>query len=454
MLVRDIIESIRKTASSNAKKEILDANKSELLDLIFADTYDKSRNYYVKKYNKDCGTTLCLFDGFTDCPPLTIDGDYHVFHELLDMLNERWYTGNEAIKQVEDIISLYCDEDRPILHSIMERNLKIGIAMDSFNKVSDNEIEKFEVALAYNLDKVKNVNPIDGTYFASRKLDGVRCIAIVDTRKGKVDFYSRQGKLFTSLDNLVQPMLTLCDDHPGTLVFDGELCSVDENGNENFSMAVQKVTKKGVKAQDIKYCIFDIITYNAFLKGGDDVVDELHINYFGNRYSAYKEMYYNHCTDDGVSRYITILEQERITSQEQFDKWTELVSKNGWEGFMLRKDAPYKAGRVKDLIKVKKFMDAEYQVKDVTFGKACYNEGGMVEYDIVSGLVIEHKGNIVTVGSGLSKEQRISWFSDPSQIIGKTITVQYFEESTNKKDNSISLRFPVLKYVYENGRDC
>jgi DNA ligase-1 len=67
-------------------------------------------------------------------------------------------------------------------------------------------------------------------------------------------------------------------------------------------------------------------------------------------------------------------------------------------------------------------------------------------------LVIEHKGNIVEVGSGLSKEQRISWYSNPQEIIGKTITVQYFEETTNKNNNMISLRFPVLKYVYEDGR--
>ena len=120
---------------------------------------------------------------------------------------------------------------------------------------------------------------------------------------------------------------------------------------------------------------------------------------------------------------------------------------------MLRKDAPYKPGRTKDLIKVKKFQDAEYVVKDVVLGKATYNEGGSKEYDIVSALVIEHKNNDVSVGSGLSKEQRLNWFSNPNEIIGKTITVQYFEETKDSKTDMYSLRFPVLKYVYENGRN-
>jgi hypothetical protein len=66
MKIREIIKLVADTASSNKKKEILEANKSDLLDLIFADTYDKSRNYYVKKYNKDCGGEMCLFDGFSD----------------------------------------------------------------------------------------------------------------------------------------------------------------------------------------------------------------------------------------------------------------------------------------------------------------------------------------------------------------------------------------------------
>jgi hypothetical protein len=38
-------------------------------------------------------------------------------------------------------------------------------------------------------------------------------------------------------------------------------------------------------------------------------------------------------------------------------------------------------------------------------------------------------------------------------IVGKTITVQYFEETTNDK-GGISLRFPTVKHIYEGVRDC
>jgi len=38
-------------------------------------------------------------------------------------------------------------------------------------------------------------------------------------------------------------------------------------------------------------------------------------------------------------------------------------------------------------------------------------------------------------------------------IIGKTITVQYFEYTKNDKVG-ISLRFPTVKHIYETERDC
>ena len=40
---------------------------------------------------------------------------------------------------------------------------------------------------------------------------------------------------------------------------------------------------------------------------------------------------------------------------------------------------------------------------------------------------------------------------NPDEIMGKQITVQYFEETTNK-NGTHSLRFPVIKAVYENVR--
>ena len=39
-----------------------------------------------------------------------------------------------------------------------------------------------------------------------------------------------------------------------------------------------------------------------------------------------------------------------------------MASDNKWEGFMVRKDVAYEGKRSKNLQKVKKFYDAEYEV--------------------------------------------------------------------------------------------
>ena len=119
---------------------------------------------------------------------------------------------------------------------------------------------------------------------------------------------------------------------------------------------------------------------------------------------------------------------------------------------MLRKDDFYKGKRSFDLLKYKEFSDAEYIVKSIELGvKPMLIDGTMKDVDCVSALHIEHKGYDVKVGSGLIDSQRIEWKEHPENIIGKTIKVKYFEETIDQNGN-ISLRFPILLMVYENGR--
>jgi DNA ligase-1 len=129
-----------------------------------------------------------------------------------------------------------------------------------------------------------------------------------------------------------------------------------------------------------------------------------------------------------------------------------MATDNNWEGFMLRKNVGYEGKRSKNLLKVKKFHDAEYTVVDADFSKmAVVREGKEAQETMLAQVWIEHKNYLVKVGSGFSQEQRIKYMT--SDIIGKTITVQYFEETKNDK-GGISLRFPTVKHIYENERDC
>ena len=195
MKIREILEAIKNTAGTLDKKQILKDNMNDTLQMIFEDTYS-DRKYHVKKYEVP-----------TDIVgKLSVDTHYYVFRRMLDTLASREVTGKKAVDLVELTISLFIQEEHWILNGILEKNLKVGISKDNFNDAMGNVIDKFEVALAYNLEKVKGVDVLDGTYLASRKCDGARCITIIDTIENTIVFKSRQGKEFKTLGNLKKPL--------------------------------------------------------------------------------------------------------------------------------------------------------------------------------------------------------------------------------------------------------
>ena len=430
MSIYNIFLQIQNTAGTLAKKKILADNLNDIIRWIFLDTYG-AQKYYIKTLER------------TDVVGVrTLDNDYYDFHKALERLSNREITGNDAYDYIQEIISKYDADSQDILYKIMDRNLKIGISMDNYLDIVGGT--KFEVALAENASKAKGVNLIDGTYLISRKLDGVRTICFIRKENSRIgiQFKSRQGKPFNTLSNLYEPIIKFTEPlRDGEYVLDGETCIVDDNGMENFHGLMKEITRKNHTIEKPKYKMFDILTLDEF--NGLVESERFYLRYL--KLSQLSTQY--------THPFIEVLHQELVTSQDILDKYIEMARSNGWEGCILRKDAPYKRGRSKDLLKLKDMQDSEYIVCGVETGKATYNEGGHKEFDVVSAIKISHKDNIVSVGSGLSKEQRMRWYEHPEEIIGKTVTIQYFEETKDSKTGKLSLRFPVLKHVYEEGRN-
>ena len=432
-----LFDTLEQEGSSLVKEQFIKNNLSETLKSIFEDCYGPQK-YYIKKLPE-----------LVECGTYTIDTSYHMFSLALKDLTKRNITGNDAIEYIIKIIEMYTKEDQKWLIRILMKDLKFGFSKRSFEKLFGKRDDEYEVSLAMNLDNVKGVDVLDGTYFASRKLDGVRCVAIcnIECSQLNITLKSRQGKEFKTLENL-KPALEEYFSYfvpfgDNTWVLDGEVCLVDDNGDEHFDWIMKEISRKNHVIKHPKYCIFDLIKGTEFYAGQG-------VSYFEDRQRMLLDIHKS--LSQNAKEFICPLYQELITCQEDFDKWSEFISHNNWEGFMLRKNAPYKGGRSKDLIKVKKFQDAEYTVIGYELGDIKY--GTETFKDVVTCLHIIHKGNRVNVGSGISKEQRILWKNKPEKIIGKTITVQYFEETTDSKTGTMSLRFPVLKYVYEKNRDC
>jgi len=430
--LQSFIDEMKESSSGNHKiatiKKYADNSEEnedrEFLQNIFYYTYNPYFKYNVT--SKNCKKNSGLFKYNT----------YETLFDLLDDLANRVITGHDAIAAVNGFVTAN-PQYEDIIFNIIDRDLKMGANTTSINKaVHPDLIPTFKVALA-NPYNVKRVDFQSGDWYGSRKLDGVRCICRKEMNT--VTFYSRSGKEFLTLDNLANEISKI----GGDFILDGEICLVDENGNEDFQGIMKQIRKKDHQIDNPKFFVFDYLTLEEFdNKVGTKPLTER----LSNGYDSLPE--------NINSDMVEFLPQEQLTTEEQFTEMAKDAEEAGFEGIMVRKNVGYEGKRSHNLLKVKKFHDAEYTVLDAINGNIRWTENGkQVERECLSSIIIEHKGCRVSVGSGFSKEQREMYYESPQDIIGKTVTIQYFEESKNQT-GGYSLRFPVLKHVYANGRDC
>jgi len=423
--LKEFVEQMRDTSSSLDKVEIL-KQQSEFIQKVLEYTYNPYKQYYVT--SKTCKKNSGLFKYNT----------HETIFSLLDDLTNRKYTGHDAIAQINGFITANPGYE-DLIYNVIDKDLKTRTGAKVINKAFPNLIPEFNVALAqtYEPKLASFGEDTDEVWYASRKLDGVRCLAVVD-EMGKCTLYSRMGKEFTTLNKIKYAI-----EATGIInyVFDGEICLLDKDGNEDFQGVMKELRRKDHQIENPTFMIFDMIHKTEFDKGkSTDILSErLHTlrTWLGPRYDTKETLRY--------------LDQAVITDERHFDMWNQMASDNNWEGFMLRKDTFYEGKRSKNLLKVKSFHDAEYEVLgwDIDTHEVV-RDGKSESMTMLSQVWINHKGYIVKVGSGFTQEQRLQYMD--GSILGKIITVQYFEETKNDK-GGISLRFPTVKIIHGEKRE-
>ena len=409
--IEQFIDNMRSTSSSTEKVGIIkEASPYAHKALEYA--YNPFKQYYVT--SKTCIKNSHLKQIHS------LD-----LFEVLDKLTNREVTGHDAIKLVNGL-------DDESIYKIIDKDLGIRAGAKVINKAIPNLIPTFSVALAKEYD---SCDWEDGWY-ASRKLDGVRCLAVVNN-EGECTLYSRMGKELTTLNKVKTAI-----EATGIInvVFDGEICLVDEDGNEDFQGIMKQLRRKNHQIENPAYMIFDMLDIKEFNNQKGDII-------LSERLRTLRSWLENRFIDNTILRYT---DQTQISDDSHFDYWNELSSKEGWEGIMVRKDVAYEGKRTKNLLKVKTFFDAEYEVIDFDVDDhEVVRDGKSETIKMLAQVWIEHKGHRVKVGSGWSQEQRLQYMD--GSIVGKIITVQYFEETYNDK-GGISLRFPTVKVVHGDKR--
>ena len=424
-LIHDFVEASNSTNSNTDKINILNEYaENDVVRKALYYTYNTYLQYGVTSANCKKRSDLVAPENF-----------YNDFFSLLDDLNDRNLTGHSAIQAINVYVNEHV-EFEDLIWNILDRNLKTRSTASTINKAIPNLIPTFDVALAKAFDEKtqKKVDWNDG-WQVSRKLDGCRCICIIDNN-GEPKFFSRSGKEFLTLDNLKPELRAL---NLSNMVFDGEICMLDENGDEDFQNIIKEIKRKDHTIENPYYWMFDFLTLKEFQ-------DKTSLTTFNERINNLRNI-----IEDG-HQFIGVLEQLDC-DDEVFSRMMDMSKEGGWEGLMLRKNTTYKGKRSDEVLKVKQMYDDEYIVVDVENDiQRVIVDGAEVSELMLKNIIIEHKGNAVQVGSGFNHEQRRYYFKNPNEIIGKQVTIQYFEETTNMNGTN-SLRFPVIKAIYETARD-
>ena len=366
---------------------------------------------------------------------------YDSLEHLLNALSNKVLTGHNAIKACIQFIinnnSIYTD----LICDVIDRNIKVRLGTALINKVFPGCISEFSVALANSLsDYDPERTKIDFTkdeYFVERKLDGVRTIALID-KDGNITFKSRNGKVYDTLGVVADQIKSL---GLRNVVLDGECCLLNSDGTDDFQGMMKEIRRKDHTIQNAAYRCFDLIPLDKFYAKKYDV------NY-SIRYGHLRNM-----INDKNLPNVKVIDAWVVNSWDEVDRLQEMAIQNNWEGLMLRKNVSYKGDRSNDLLKIKQFSEHEYVVNDIEVGPfrvINYDANGKAyeaTENIVTTIFITHEGNRVGVGSGMSIDMRRLWTTNPQLILGKTITVKYFEETIDKNGNK-SLRFPTLKTIH------
>jgi DNA ligase-1 len=241
--------------------------------------------------------------------------------------------------------------------------------------------------------------------FAQPKFDGHRCIAMVD-KKGVCTLWSRTRKPITGLPHIIKAI-----ENSGVkdIVLDGELYNHDYKSNfeELTSFIRNPEPKEGHEV--VEYHIYDIAGNGSFRWRNGQL--------------------------DSIVRYkpLVRVETKEVDNEDELIEFFEECLRKGYEGAMVRNAAGlYVNKRSTDLLKIKEFQDAEFEIVDVEEGRGklagkaifvCSNKEGVR-------FKAKMKGD---------QDELAKFWKNPSLAVGRMLTVQY-QGLTGK--NGVP-RFPV-----------
>jgi len=380
--------------------------------------------------------------GVKQVPEATVDGPgltwNEFFVELASPLSRRDITGHEArdtiIKYMEKAT---VDQWNNWYRLLLLKDLKCGTSEKTINSQAKKSkrpeyiVPTFTCQLAH--DSANHEKKLTGTKQIEIKLDGVRVVTIIKSKEhgGTVEMFSRNGKQFHNFDHICDEIKAVAD-FDEDMVLDGEVMS------DNFQDLMKQVHRKSsAGAVDAVLYLFDLIPLANFKKGLWDEPQSKR----SESVTVWVE------ANSQALPHVRCLEWEDVDldnpqGQARFTEINKLAVKGGYEGVMIKDiDAGYTCKRSHAWLKMKPFIEVSLTVvaTEEGTGKNVGKLGALVCEGTDDGKDIK-----VNVGSGLTDDQRDSFWSDKEALIGQVAEVRA-DAVTQNQDGTYSLRFPRFK---------
>jgi hypothetical protein len=449
MKIKQIFDEINSVSGDKAKMAILEKYKdNELLKEVLYLCKSKRVKYYLKQlpdYEPDnSGSAESLAWGI---------------HGLV-AISDREYTGHDATKWLQTILSGLDADDAYIIERIIDKDPKIGMGTTFINKVFGDFIEEtpYMGAISFDEKKAKAIFNGGNKGFSQIKMDGRYCNAII--RNGDVELESRSGEPTIINDALFIKELSKFED----CVLNGELTikgvpRYESNGiiaslidisskygertyDENFKKIAAFEKKHGLMEEwvnRITYTVWDSITIDEYFEKKSKTPYFVRLNNVEKLIAL------------SDAKMVQLIESRLVSSYaEAMAHFQEVLATEvdgvPQEGTILKSiDGEWKDGKPNTCVKMKLEMNVDLRVTGFNYGK----KGTKNEHVISSFNAESEDGKIVTSPQGLTEEMMKYVTENQDKLFGAIIETKCNGLSKDVNGN-YSLLYPAFKYVRDD----
>lgn len=358
------------------------------------------------------------------------------FKQLAESLYRRQLTGHAARDAILLAMSVATKEQwNGFYRRILIKDMRAGFGESTINTVAKKlkmpqySVPVFECMLAH--DGAKHEKKIAGKKILQKKLDGVRCLTVVDFESRTVVMYTRNGKELVNFPHITAYLETQLDNFARSYVIDGEIMS-----NSFQELMTQVHRKDNVEASDAVLNIFDIIPLAEFKEGVSSMGQRRRLNFIKTNFNKIIE-------DSGCMLLVPWIEVdlETMVGKVEFQDFNKQMVEAGYEGIMIKDvDAPYECKRSSSWLKQKPFIEVSLAVVAIEEGTG-KNVGKLGAF-ICEG-EDDGKKIRVNVGSGFTDTDRDEFWASKDQIIGQVVEVRADATTQSQDSEEVwSLRFP------------